>query len=596
MKEFYENNKKVLNRIFIILGIIIVLYLVWVLFISKNIIFNKQVKNIEEAGSKYFSTYSTKLPTKDNDVVTVSAKELLEKKFASSSDLYIPKTKKSCDLDNSWVKARRENGKIVYYTYLKCGSYENSTDHTGPVITLNDGTEVSIDVGSTYSEAGVKSVVDDNDGKMDTSKVTIKKVDIDTSKVGTYTISYIAYDSLYNKSEVKRTVKVVRKLEGIIKEDTNNKNYYVGSSVNNYVLFSGIMWRIVGLNDDGTVKLVTAKSISNLTYGKEKSYKKSNIYKWLNDYFYDHIENNDYIVNSKWCISNVSSSSETGCNKTQKAKVGLLTLNEVERTKEDDSTYLASGYMSSEWLLNRKSNDKAYVLYGSSIEEVDAEEISTVSPVVNIKKDLTVSSGEGSIYSPYVIGDYKTGKSNSKLNDRIIGEYVYYSGHNFRIMEKNKDNTVLIMVDTTDDTMSYDEDTKEYKYNIDTKGNLGYNVEKSASKYLVKDDRVVKREWTNSEFDKTAIYNKTDTYTFKSKYAMPRTYEMFSAQTTAKAWLMDYSKTKGNIVFTGPGGLGFDLDTDEGYTDNAVRFVIELNDSTKISSGNGLEDDPYTIK
>ena len=57
-----------------------------------------------------------------------------------------------------------------YYTYLKCGIISSNVDHKGPEITLNGDDEVNINLGSKYDEEGVKSVVDNTDGKIDVYK------------------------------------------------------------------------------------------------------------------------------------------------------------------------------------------------------------------------------------------------------------------------------------------------------------------------------------------------------------------------------------------------------------------------------------------
>lgn len=602
MKEFYSRNKRVLNIIFIVLGILLIFYLVWTFYISKIIQFNKQVENLKEAGQKYFEMYTNKIPSNENGVSTVSAKELYEKQFVESKDLYIPKTSRSCDLDNSWVKARREDGKIQYYTYLKCGNYENDVDHEGPEITLNGEKEVTLDINEAYEEAGVKSVVDKEDGELDVKDVTISDNEIDSSSVGTYEIRYTAYDSLRNRTTVKRTVKVVRKLDGIIKEDTNNQNYYSGADVNNYVQFSGMLWRIVGINEDGTIKLITNDSVSNVTYGNQGDYDKTNIYKWLNDYFYDHLQSKDYIVKNDWCVGDVSSATDDGCKDTKNANVGLLTLYEYQRATQDSSNYLASVAMGSYWLANKQNDENSWVVRDSVTETFKTTDITTTRPVINIDKNVYAEKGDGSSGNPYFLGDYTTGNSNSKLNDRLVGERVEYSGYNWIIMDTDKNGTTLIMTDSILDRteepleISYDDGDKKHQYNIEEKGNIGYQIEREVKDYLVDDDKIIENEWAVVEFDSSKTYDDFEKTSFKSKYSIPKSYDMFSATVSTRSWLIDYSKTEDNIVFVGPGGRAFDMNIDEGFENNAVRLVIKLDNSAVISSGEGTDVSPYSIK
>ena len=83
----------------------------------------------------------------------------------------------------------------------------NVVDTTVPVITLLGETPVTVEVGSTYTDAGV-TASDNYDGNLTTSIVTVNSVD--TSTVGTYTVTYNVTDANGNKAtEVTRTVNVV---------------------------------------------------------------------------------------------------------------------------------------------------------------------------------------------------------------------------------------------------------------------------------------------------------------------------------------------------------------------------------------------------
>lgn len=81
-------------------------------------------------------------------------------------------------------------------------------DTTAPVVTLNGSASVSINVGSTYSDAGA-TAVDNYDGNL-TSSIVTTGLPIDTTKAGEYVVSYSVTDKSGNVSVAKtRTVKVV---------------------------------------------------------------------------------------------------------------------------------------------------------------------------------------------------------------------------------------------------------------------------------------------------------------------------------------------------------------------------------------------------
>ena len=85
----------------------------------------------------------------------------------------------------------------------------------------------------------------------------------------------------------------------------NNNQYVSGAAANNYVWYSGKMWRIVSFNNnDKTIKLVTDENISLLTYSTSASqndFKNSNIKIWLNTVFLNTLRNPEkYILDSDW--------------------------------------------------------------------------------------------------------------------------------------------------------------------------------------------------------------------------------------------------------------------------------------------------------
>ena len=90
---------------------------------------------------------------------------------------------------------------------LSIGYINVIEDTTVPVITLTGEATVTIEVGSTYTDAGA-TATDNYDGDITSSIVTVSTVDATT--VGTYTLTYNVTDTNGNAAvEVTRTVNVV---------------------------------------------------------------------------------------------------------------------------------------------------------------------------------------------------------------------------------------------------------------------------------------------------------------------------------------------------------------------------------------------------
>jgi len=79
-------------------------------------------------------------------------------------------------------------------------------DTTAPIITLNGGDDITIELGSTYNELGA-TATDNKDGDLTAQIVATGSVD--TTTLGDYPIKYEVTDAAGNKSIVTRTVRVV---------------------------------------------------------------------------------------------------------------------------------------------------------------------------------------------------------------------------------------------------------------------------------------------------------------------------------------------------------------------------------------------------
>lgn len=100
---------------------------------------------------------------------------------------------------------------------------EVAKDNEKPVITLNKANTIYIGAGSKYEEPGF--VANDNCDGIITDKVKVTG-NVDTSKEGTYELTYSVSDLFGNTSSVKRTVKVFSK-NAYNPENLGNKVIYL---------------------------------------------------------------------------------------------------------------------------------------------------------------------------------------------------------------------------------------------------------------------------------------------------------------------------------------------------------------------------------
>ena len=82
----------------------------------------------------------------------------------------------------------------------------NVTDTTAPVITLVGDTQITVEVGSTYTDFGA-TASDNYDGDITADIVTVNNVNVNTA--GQYVVTYNVTDSSGNEAtEVTRVVNV----------------------------------------------------------------------------------------------------------------------------------------------------------------------------------------------------------------------------------------------------------------------------------------------------------------------------------------------------------------------------------------------------
>jgi len=584
-----EKNKK---KITISLIVVIAVALIWFLIISPLIEFKKSEKEVLNAGKRYFEVNKTYLPT-GNRIKTISLKTLYNKDFIKE-DIKVPNSSSMCDENESWVKVQKKNNEYNYNVYLKCGIYSSKVDHKGPTITLKGENEITVNKGDKFKDPGIASVSDNTDGKIDTKQVKVDS-NVNINKNGTYEIKYSIKDSFDNKTEVIRTVKVVQILDKIVKKETDKTNYYKGNDNNNYIKLDGILFKIVGLNEDGSVKVTSSEPLAFVDYNSVDT--------WLNDYFYDKLSDNvkKYIkTDSKWCNEVISNTDNyTKCNKYGKKKaVGLLSVADVNNSKDKDGNSNLGTWQYS-WLGNSK---KSKLLKSGSnsmkIQEENKNTLTGIRPTINLKTNLEISSGSGEASSPYLLkGRKKSLKAGEKISEAMTGEYILYSGYTWRVIGKESNGTTKIVMNESLE-MDYQVittifDKKNSYYNPTQKTNVGYKIANDVNSYI-----------NVNLFDKKSInvnlYKKYINYSEKTKVKQYKTkieevslFDLYSPSTVSNHWFRE-STSNGLAYMNSPLTDVSEEKIINGST-GLIKLAANLNKNVSVKKGNGLITNPYNL-
>ncbi|MDB4622827.1 DUF5011 domain-containing protein, partial [Akkermansiaceae bacterium] len=127
----------------------------------------------------------------------------------------------------------------------------NVVDITLPVITLNGG-DVTIEAGESYTELGATA----SDNYYTTGLDVTPSGAVNTSAVGTYTITYSAIDGSQNLGTATRTVTVVDTTAPVVTVRTGNDAVVMGAS-----------WTDAGATSDGGETVVATGSVSTSAVG-----------------------------------------------------------------------------------------------------------------------------------------------------------------------------------------------------------------------------------------------------------------------------------------------------------------------------------------
>ena len=598
-------KEKAIKTIKLIVTLTIIVLFVWFLVLSPMITFRNNEKKLENAARRYFEINPNLLPTGER-IKTLTLKTLYQQSYIEG-DLYVPYTHKTCSIDNSWVKVRRENGDFKYYTYLECGVLSSTVDHKGPEIQLKGDKEETVDLGKEYKDPGVKSVVDNVDGTMKTTDVTVKS-GVDTSKVGSYEITYTAFDSMGNKTVVTRNVNVVKTFYSTVKADLGDTTNYIGDPDDNYVWLSSMLFRIYGIDADKNIILVADEDIANVSYSK--------LDKWL-DYYYNHLNDNvkKMIVKKKYCNMTLTDTTldTTSCSGyTDERNVFIPSIIDINKVTYNGYNYMKPNTIS--WTANQKSKDEAYVTRDFFFEEdagklyvsYDINRNYGVRPMITVSGGALINGGDGTETLPYTFGDTPKAKGGSLLNERFTGEYLSIDGTLFRIVDVEKDGTTRVIstrtFGNTDDAISCMANPFDDKivYDPKNKSSVAYFIDSNASSFLDLS------YFANHEFEIPIYKNKilygeeVETKKIKAKVAAPDMFEMFAAQPQRHSecssyWLINSSKADRIVGAVYLIGVPINEEM-PASADMYIRVAGYVKKNIVISSGNGTYYSPYIIK
>ena len=285
-------------------------------------------------------------------------------------------------------------------------------------------------------------------------------------------ISFNIYNAYKNTKNITllseyivNNTEIVNSKEGLTKE--NGTYIFKGELENNYVLYNNMLWRIIKINSDSSLKLILDDYINMLP-------------KNLISTFFNKFESNldlDYLIENNICKDTFDNENNITCQKLEKDKyVSLLSVYDYINSFYDNKTFITND-KDKLWLYNNDAHTN-----GDKLSTSNENNFYEIKPVITIKNSTLYKSGNGTKNNPYQIGN----------NDFSIGAKVQINNDMY-IVYDFKDDIKLMSLNTID---------KIYKNNVLDYLNNEY-YQKLSYKNILKDTVIYNGKYSNKENDIT---------------------------------------------------------------------------------------------
>jgi len=239
--------------------------------------------------------------------------------------------------------------------------------------------------------------------------------------------------------------------------------FLVGRCKQNYVWYSGKLWRIVLKNNEtGAVKLITDNLMTAIQYttGYGACFEDSYVPQWLNQEFLPTLHDPEefLVMNSIWDVGYNASKTPTRPNGTivVNRTVGLLNSYEYYTTYNNSNGlatastgYLNNGQVYSTLNCHSTAYVNAVISTGGLIPNSSSGIPMGVRPAVNLKSNIQIKSGIGTRENPYKLLDdeKETHNGATLISTRYSGEYLRFNNELYRIVGIENNLTKITAVD-----------------------------------------------------------------------------------------------------------------------------------------------------
>mgnify|MGYP004649798247 FL=1 len=378
--------------------------------------------------------------------------------------------------------------------------------------------------------------------------------------------------------------------------DIGGNHYFKNKVDNNYVTYSNILWRIIRINADNSVTLISENPLVSLAYKEEVNFKESYLNKWLNiteeeentgilEY---NLNNPDkYLLKNETCLDVVDKLSNQLCKTTYTDKyLGLMSTSDYVNTGAETSFINNNTKF---YLSNTTDTNKIwYITDTNKVSYSDGTDLIGLRPVITVKGNINIVSGNGTLNSPYTFESEKG----------MFGAYVKLGEDTWRIYQVNEDTINLVsnnLLELNNEAMERIYTNKGYSYNSSKWNTLAYYLNNTYLNSLSYKDKIELNNWANGYYGADNNYNYKEALTdTKDAYVGLLNITNIRLNNELKNYFLMTGSTKnGSLVYLASNnGTIYSTSSDEkNYVLPTITIKKEL-----LTKGEGTIDSPLEME
>lgn len=402
------------------------------------------------------------------------------------------------------------------------------------------------------------------------------------ARFGYYYLKFNKKSSNSKSSEVLGIT--IQKANGVISSGDglyNNSGELVfkGKNVDNYLMYSNILWRIVKVNNDNSIVLITDSTLSNLSYSNTNSeFLKSNINNWLNKegsntgVFEEKLnDKKKYLIKNTICLDKITNLNNITCKEKDSSKyVTLLSIGDYLNSKTTDSYINNTNDL---WLYNAFDNTKNWYIKNGNLANDSINSMHGIKAVITLKNTIGKVSGKGTLDDPYTI--------EKKSNKLAFNSYVKL-GEDLYTVYDNKNEIRLVNASLINDSTPRYINYYSSEYNPNSQKSVAYFLNNTYYNSLPYKDKLIDCEYNIGDYNTSYkdVYNKT----VKTKVGMLSVVDV-NTDSESKNYLL-LNKHNNLVIANMNDGVTYTV---------KLKPTICLNKNTKFK-GNGTKTNPFELE